>query len=40
MPAKEDRCVRHLTAKGKVRNPRAVCKAALKKTKASRPRKK
>ena len=36
MPAKEDRCVAKLKAKGKVRNPHAVCKAALKKTKASR----
>lgn len=39
MPAKLDRCVRHLKAKGKVRSPHAVCKKALKLSKASRKKK-
>jgi len=33
MPAKEERCVRKVKAKGNVRNPWAVCKASLKKKK-------
>ncbi len=38
MPAKLDRCVRQVKAKGKARNAWAVCKARLKKTKASKGR--
>lgn len=30
MPAKLDRCVRKVKAKGGVRNPHAVCNAALR----------
>ena len=36
MPAKFDRCVAKVKAKGRVRNPHAVCTARLKKTKASK----
>lgn len=39
MPAKLDRCVAKLKAKGRVRNAWAVCKSALKKTKASKGKK-
>jgi hypothetical protein len=38
MPAKFDRCVRKV--KGKVRNPFAVCQAAMKKGKAKKPKRK
>jgi len=33
MPAKLDRCVKKVKAKGGVKNPWAVCKASLKKKK-------
>lgn len=33
MPSKLERCVKKVKKKGKVRNPYAVCKAALKKKK-------
>jgi hypothetical protein len=38
VPAKLDRCVAKVKSKGKARNAWAVCKARLKKAKASRKR--
>jgi len=40
MPAKLDRCVRKLKRKGGVKNPWAVCQAALSKKKKFKKRKK
>ena len=37
MPKKLDRCVKKVSKKGNVDNPWAVCQAALKKGKKSKP---
>jgi len=39
MPKKLDRCVRKLKRKGGVKNPWAVCKAAMKKRKKGKKKK-